>query len=342
MKDSSILLIHRKRSSRSAKIILIFLILLAVTFIIGMNSGSVRLSPLEVFETLIGNGTKKQNIVLFHLRLPRMIISILAGAGFAVSGAVLQSISRNGLSEPGILGINDGAGLMVLLIAFMAPSPETANPFFLPFVALVGATGSAALIYTLSYKKGHGLIPTRLILVGIAVGAGLSAVSIILTLRLSPENYDFVLQWSMGNLYGANWAYVLALLPWSCILLSFAYSKSHALNLLSMDDNIGTGLGLAIEKEKRLLLAVSIGLSASSVAIAGSIGFVGLIGPHLARRLVGPKHQYMLPVAALTGGLLVLAGDTIARSVMQYSELPAGLIITFLGAPYFLYLLIKS
>ncbi|MCI3924722.1 iron ABC transporter permease [Paenibacillus sp. TRM 82003] len=334
--------IHRIRTKKSMTLVVSISTLLFLTFIVSMNTGTVQLSPLEVWSTLFGDGSRKQEIILYHLRLPRMVIAVMVGAGLAVSGAILQGISRNGLSDPGILGINAGAGLAVLALVSMAPSRQMADPFVLPFFALVGASLTAVLIYLLAYKKGQGMTPTRLLLVGIAVAAGLSAVTVILTLKLNPENFNFVLQWNLGTLWGANWDFVLALLPWSLLLLPFAFMKSHMLNILSLNDSIGTGLGLSLEREKLILLAVAVGLAASAVATGGGIGFIGLIAPHMARRLVGPKHQFMLPVTAMAGALLVLAGDTIARSVMEYSEIPAGVVISLLGAPYFLYLLIKS
>ncbi|WP_112182468.1 MULTISPECIES: iron ABC transporter permease [Paraliobacillus] len=342
MKLVTITEIQHKRMVKSLKLILIFAILLAIVFVISMNTGTVRLSPQEVFDTLLGNSSDKHHIILYQLRLPRMIIAIMVGASLAISGAILQGISRNGLADPGIIGINSGAGLVVLLIVVMKPTSTGVNPYILPLFALIGAALTALLIYLLAFKKGEGMTPTRLLLVGIAVSAGLSAVSIILTLRLNPNEYDFVLQWNLGNLYGGNWSFVLALLPWTLLLLPYVYYKSHVLNLLNLNDALGTSLGLSLEREKLYLLAVAVGLAASAVAIGGGIGFIGLMGPHIARKLVGPKHQFMLPVTALIGSLLVLTGDTIARSIMKYSELPAGIIITLIGAPYFLYLLIKS
>ncbi|RAV23283.1 FecCD family ABC transporter permease [Paenibacillus contaminans] len=333
---------NNKRTKRSIKIICLFAILLVAGFIISLNVGRYSIAPGDVLQTLLGEGTKKQNIVLFDLRLPRMIIAVLMGAGLAVSGAILQGISRNGLSDPGILGINSGAGLAVLLFVSFYPSNSLAPPFMMPVLALLGAGLTAAFIYLLSYKRGVGISPTRLLLTGIAVGAGLSAVSIILTLQLNPRNLEFVVTWQMGSLWGSNWKFVLALLPWIVILLPFAYWKSKELNMLSMSEQMAGGLGVSIHKERLVLMASAVGLAASSVAVGGGVGFVGLLGPHIARRLVGPQHQYMLPITAGIGALLVLAGDTIGRSFMANTEIPAGVVISLLGGPYFVYLLMRS
>jgi len=330
------------RKQRSFKLIVLIAVLLVIGFVVSLNIGRYSIPPAEVLQTLLGNGSKKQNIVLYDLRLPRMIISVLMGMGLAVSGAVLQGISRNGLSDPGILGISSGAGLAVLLFVSFYPVNSAAPPFLMPFLALVGSGATAVLIYLLSYKKEQGISPTRLLLSGIAVGAGLSAVSIILTLQLNPRNLEFVVTWQMGSLWGANWKFVLALLPWIVILLPYVYWKSRMLNVLSMNEQIAASLGVAINRERLWLLAAAVGLAASSVATGGGIGFIGLLGPHIARRLVGPQHQYMLPVTAGVGALLVLTGDTIGRSFMANTEIPAGVVISLLGGPYFIYLLMRS
>ena len=335
-------LFGQSRKNRSIKIIILFGVLLFIGFMISLNIGRYSISPAEVLQTLLGNGSKKQNIVLYDLRLPRMIIAVLMGTGLAVSGAVLQGISRNGLSDPGILGISSGAGLAVLLFVSFYPVNSEAPPFLMPFLALVGAGATAVLIYVLSYKKGQGISPTRLLLTGIAVGAGLSAVSIILTLQLNPRNLEFVVTWQMGSLWGSNWKFVLALIPWILILLPYVYWKSSVLNMLSLNEHIAESLGVSINKERLLLLGAAVGLAASSVAIGGGIGFVGLLGPHIARRLVGPQHQYMLPITAGVGALLVLIGDTVGRSFMEFTEVPAGVVISLLGGPYFIYLLMRN
>ena len=304
-----------------------------------MNTGYIKLSPLEVIRTLFGFGTDKQQLILFEFRLPRIIISILVGMGLAVSGCVLQGISRNALADPGILGINAGAGLAVMLFISFFPSTTATPVFLLPVLAFTGAGVTAVIIYSLAYKRHEGISPMRLLLTGVAVAAGISSAMIVLTLRLSPENYQFVATWLAGSIWGSNWKFVLALLPWIVVLMPFVFSKARVLNVLNLGDLTATGLGASIEKERRVLLAAAVGLAGASVSVSGGIGFVGLIGPHLARQLVGARHQFLLPAAALTGGLLVLIADTIGRWILQPSEIPAGIVVAVIGAPYFLYLL---
>ncbi|MGG3450592.1 FecCD family ABC transporter permease [Domibacillus aminovorans] len=331
-----------KRRKRSITTLSVFLVLIVVAFIISVNTGHIRLTPIELIRTLFGAGTDKQELVLFDFRLPRIIISVLVGAALAVSGCVMQGLSRNALADPGILGINAGAGLVVMLYVAFFPTQTVSSVLLLPVLAWLGAGLTAALIYVLSFKKGEGLLPTRLLLTGIAVAAGISAFTIVLTLRLSPEQYQFVATWMAGSIWGSNWKFVAALLPFIVILLPFVCYKARVLNILSLGDQMAVGLGTSVEKERLVLLAAAVGLAGSSVSVSGGIGFVGLIAPHLVRRLIGPKHQFLLPGSALAGALLVLVADTIGRWIIQPSEIPAGIVVAVIGAPYFLYLLARS
>ncbi|RAT96325.1 iron ABC transporter permease [Brevibacillus sp. Leaf182] len=331
----------RKRN-RAFAVMTILAILIFIAFIISMNTGYIRLSPSDLLMTLIGSGTDKQSLILFEFRLPRIVISLLIGAGLAVSGCIIQGISRNALAEPGILGINAGAGLMVMLFISFYPSTSAAPVFLLPVLALIGASVTAALIFALSYKRHKGLSPTRIVLTGIAVAAGMSAAMIVLTLKLSPDKYQFVATWLAGSIWGTNWKFVLSLLPWIAILIPYVFYKARVMNVLNLGEELAKGLGAPVAKEQLKLLAAAVGLAAACVAVSGGIGFVGLIGPHLARRLVGPKHEMLLPTSALTGALLVIVADTIGRWIMQPSEIPTGIVVAVIGAPYFLYLLARS
>ncbi|MCS7459111.1 iron ABC transporter permease [Paenibacillus doosanensis] len=333
---------ERKRVARAVLVLAALAVLLLLMLLISMNTGYIRLGPLDVFRTFFGAGTAKQHLILFEFRLPRIVITMLVGAGLAVSGCILQGISRNALADPGMLGINAGAGLMVILFISFYPTTTAAPVFVLPFLALIGAGLTATIIYVLAYKRHEGLSPTRLVLTGIAVAAGISAAMIVLTLRLDPQNYQFVAVWLAGSVWGSNWKFVLALLPWLIVLLPYAFYKARVLNVLNLGEQTATGLGAPVEKERLGLIAAAVGLAGSCVAVGGGIGFVGLIGPHLARRLIGPKHQHLLPASALTGGLLLIVADTIGRSIMQPEEIPAGIVVAVIGAPYFLYLLARA
>ncbi len=332
---------QQKTRKKNLFVLSILTILIIITFIISMNTGVIKLTPMEVLRTLFGQGDAQQQLILFEFRLPRIVIAVLVGMGLAISGAILQGISRNALADPGILGINAGAGLAVMLFISFFPATAAAPVYLLPVLAFFGSGMTAILIYALSYKRHEGITPMRLLLTGIAVAAGISSAMIVLTLRLSPENYQFVATWLAGSIWGSNWKFVLSLLPWLVVLLPFVYTKSRVLNILNLGELTAVGLGASIEKERRWLLAASVGLAGASVSVSGGIGFVGLIAPHLARQLVGAKHQFLLPASALVGGLLVLMADTIGRSLLEPSEIPAGIVVAVLGAPYFLYLLAR-
>lgn len=331
--------IDHNRQKRGIVIMSIIAVLIVLVFIVSMNIGYIRLSPIEVMKTLFGKGTDRQWLILFEFRLPRIVISVLIGAGLAVSGCIMQGVSRNPLADPGVLGINAGAGLMVMLFISFNPMTTMGSIFLLPLLALIGAGLSAILIYALAYKKNEGISSSRLILNGIAVAAGISSAMIVLTLGLDPQKYQFVAKWLAGSIMGTNWKFVLALLPWIVVLLPFVFYKARVMNVITLGNATATGLGTDVHKESIMLLAVSVALAGSSVAVSGGIGFVGLIAPHLARRLVGPKHQLLLPASALTGALLVIVADTIGRSILQSSEIPTGIVVAVVGAPYFLYLL---
>ncbi|MCU6707907.1 iron ABC transporter permease [Paenibacillus sp. J5C_2022] len=331
-----------RRLRRGMMVMSIMSALIIIVFIISMNTGHIRLTPLEVLKTLFGFGTDKQVLILWQFRLPRIVISVLIGAGLAVSGCIMQGISRNALADPGILGINAGAGLMLMLFISFYPTTAAAPVFLMPVLAFIGAGLTAVLIYALAYKRHQGLSPNRLLLTGIAVAAGISAAMIVMTLRLDPDKYQFVATWLAGSIWGTNWEFVFSLLPWICVLLPYVMLKAQTMNVLNLGESTATGLGANVSHEQVKLLGAGVALAASCVAVSGGIGFVGLIGPHLARRLVGPKHQLLLPASALTGALLVLTADTIGRSVIQPSEIPTGVVTAVIGAPYFLYLLARS
>ncbi|MGF7059867.1 FecCD family ABC transporter permease [Brassicibacter mesophilus] len=332
----------RKIAMRNTAIVFGCVTLLIISFIISMNTGYVKLSPLDTLRTLFGGGTDKENMILFDLRLPRTVVSILIGVGLSLSGCIIQSISKNPLADPGLLGINAGAGLMVILYVLFFGAQSFLSIFTLPFLALLGGGITAVTIYVLAFKNGEGIAPMRLILTGIAVQAGISALTTVLVVKLDDTQFDFVAVWQAGSVWGSNWKFVLALLPWLLLLIPYVFAKSCVLDVLNLDDDVACSLGALVEKERRKLLAASVALASSSVAVSGNISFIGLIAPHLARRLVGSKHSILLPTCALVGAGLVSAADTIARVIVQSFDIPTGIMVAIIGAPYFLYMLTKS
>ncbi|WP_206711458.1 FecCD family ABC transporter permease [Peribacillus faecalis] len=314
-------------------------ILIVLASLLSLHFGVVSISPSEVFQTFIGNGSAKQELVLFQIRLPSIILAILIGAGMAISGAILQAITNNDLADPGILGINSGAGLAVVLyIAFFQQLGS--NVYLLPMFAFVGALLTAVLIVALAWKGGFQSI--RLVLVGIGVNAGLGALLIAFQLKMNPIDFMKAVVWLSGDLWATQWKYVWALLPWYIVLIPFALYKAKSLNVLTLGDSISTGLGINVAREKLILLVLAVAFAGLGVSCGGGIAFLGLIAPHIARRLVGAKHGLMLPVAAMLGAVILLLADTIGRNIVLPAEIPAGIVVSLISAPYFIYLLMRS
>ncbi|EAC3183430.1 iron ABC transporter permease, partial [Listeria monocytogenes] len=172
--------------------------------------------------------------------------------------------------------------------------------------------------------------------------AAIAALITLLTVRLDPQNYQRYAEWMAGNIWASSWQYVFALLPWLIVLGAIAFMKVKTLDVLSFGDQVATGLGVRVEREKFVLLIVAVGLAAACVSVSGGIAFIGLIGPHIARKLVGSAHRWVMVTAALSGGLLLLLADTIGRLIIQPSEIFAGIVVAIIGAPYFLFLLAKA
>ncbi|MED4128382.1 iron ABC transporter permease [Shouchella miscanthi] len=324
--------------------IVTLILLILLTFIVSLQTGAIQIQPVDVLRTLVGLGSERDALILFEFRLPRMVIALLVGAALAVSGAILQSISQNELADPGILGINTGAGLAVVIFIYFFQGSLTGVSqlpiFIMPLFAFIGAAFAAFLIYIFAWKKG--ITPVRLILVGIAVNAAFSALLIVIQLRMAPNDFMQATIWLTGSIWGSTWSYVVTILPWLLILVPLAIYKARTLNVMQVGTESAISLGVSMEKERRFLLILAVALAAISVAVAGGIAFLGLVAPHIARKLVGPQHQIMIPTATLVGAFILLAADMIGRNVLAPSEIPVGIVIAIIGAPYFLYLLMRT
>lgn len=310
-----------------------------------VNAGTMDIPFDVVLSTLFGRGTPESELTLFQFRLPRIAMAILVGMGIAVSGAILQGVAQNPLADPGILGINSGAGFAVVLYMFFFQNTAFLtgwlSVFLMPLTALAGAFLAAILIYVLSLKDGR-VTPIRLLLMGIGINAAFGAGLIILQMKMEPVDFMKAIVWLSGTIWGTNWTFVWALLPWILILLPWAIYRSSLLDVLRLGDPLAIGLGARTESARRGLLIVAVALAGSCVAVGGGITFLGLLAPHIARRLVGAAHARVLPLSAALGALLLLSADTAGRVVMAPMELPVGIVVSILGAPYFIYLLIRE
>jgi iron complex transport system permease protein len=323
-------------------ILCILLAFIIITSVIGMGLGYSTLSYDRLIPTFLGQGTFKEEFVLFSIRLPRMIITLLAGMALALSGAILQGITRNDLADPGIIGINSGAGVAIAVFFLFFPIEPGSFVYLLPLIAFIGALVTACLIYLLSYSRNEGLQPVRLVLIGIGFSFALYGVMIVLISSAERTKVDFIAKWLAGNIWGSDWPFIWALLPWLAILIPFTLYKANRLNLLGLSEPVAIGVGVSIEKERIVLLLTAVALAASAVSVTGGISFIGLMAPHIAKALVGPRNQLFIPVAILIGGWLLLFADTIGRNIVEPDGIPAGIMVALIGAPYFMYLLLKK
>ncbi|RCX17737.1 iron complex transport system permease protein [Fontibacillus phaseoli] len=317
-------------------------VLILIMMGVGAGLGASSLSFSRIFPTLFGQGTFKEEFILFSIRLPRIIVTVLAGMALALSGSILQGVTRNDLADPGLLGINTGAGMAVAVYFLFFPIEAGVFAYLLPVVAFAGAFVASALIYLFSYDRQTGLQPVRLVLVGVCFSMAMSGLMVVLVSSASREKVDFIYSWLAGGIWGSDWPFILALLPWLIVLIPVTLFKTKQLNLLNLGETVAIGTGVRVERDRMVLLAAAVALAASAVSITGSISFIGLMAPHIARSLVGPRNQLFIPVAILTGGWLLLVADTIGRNLFPPDGIAAGIMVALIGAPYFIYLLLKK
>ena len=321
---------------RALPVLLALLLLLLAAVILSVSYGEYRIAPFDVVRATLGleTGNDDYPLVVRLFRLPRIVLAALVGAALAVSGAILQGITRNPLADPGILGISSGAALAaVSLLVYFTAAPA----LLLPWAAFGGSLLTAALIYLLAWRGGSS--PLRLILIGIGFAAAAQALTTLLVVFGEINDVQRAFVWLSGSVYGRGWAEVRMLALWLVVLLPLTFLSARQLNTLSLGDESATGLGVGLERTRAFLILLSVALAAGAVAAAGTVGFVGLVAPHITRRLVGPGHEGLLPASALTGALLVVLADLVGRTVIAPSQLPAGLITAMIGAPYFMVLL---
>lgn len=327
------------------KQLLVIIVLVVATFllsVLSINSGKMSLPPNIVFQVLLGQGTPQQELIVFDFRIPRIILSIFVGIGMGVSGLIMQSLLKNDMASPGTLGISSGSGLFVLMYIVLFKSESVFAAYSLPVLSFIGGILSAVIIFFLSYSKKRDMSPTTLILTGVAVGSGYGAITTMLSLRMDDRQMEFMQKWQAGNLWGDEWLYLNVLIPWTVLLVFYAFFKSQTLNTIHLGDETAKGLGVSVKREFIVLILVAVALSSGSVALGGNFFFVGMIAPHIARKLVGANHFFTIPASGLIGAIIILVADTITRSISFGSDVPTGIVITVLSTPYFLYLLSKA
>ncbi|MGE8003868.1 FecCD family ABC transporter permease [Lysinibacillus sp. NPDC093216] len=322
--------------------LLVWILLTIVIFVMGISMGAASVSIDRILPILMGDGSFKESFVLFSVRLPRLFVLAAAGMALALAGAVLQGVTRNDLADPGIIGINAGAGVGITLFYLLVNGDLPNFAYMLPLVGFCSALLTAICIYFFSYKRNEGVQPVQLILVGVGVASALSGVMIILISSAERSDVQFIAQWLAGNIWGTDWPFFWALLPWLVLGIPYIFYKANVLNVLAMTEQTAVGLGLNIERERLQLLVVSVALAAAAVSVTGGIAFIGLMAPHIAKQLVGPRYQFFLPLTLFIGASLLMLADTIGRVAISSATVPAGIVVACIGAPYFLYLLRKN
>ena len=321
------------KMKRRMLILTAFIVLVIIAFMTSLVNGSVEISPAQIFGNEEISETKRQ--ILQNIRLPRTIVAMLVGVNLSLSGAILQAVMKNPLADPHIIGISSGAGLFGIFVMLVKPE----GGYLVTPTAFIGAMLAAFLIYLLAWKDG--IRPIRVILAGVAVsaflGAGISAMLIFYSDRVHSA-----LMWMVGGLSARSWNHVEILYPYTLIGTALTLLSTRHLNILQLGDEVAKGLGLRVDLVRTVLTAIAALLAASAVCVVGLLGFVGLIIPHTARLLIGSDYRLLLPASALFGAGVLTISDTFARTMFAPTELPVGILMAVLGAPFFLFLLRKE
>lgn len=334
-------IVARKRTrihppTRYAVIGMAFLLL--ILMVLHIMLGEQNTGFVSAVRALWGHGDAEQILIVQTLRAPRAIVAGLVGAALAVSGAILQGVIRNPLAAPDVMGITGGAS--VGSVVFITVMSNTFSIQLMPLAGILGAFIAAFLIYIIAWR--NGVNPLRLVLVGIGISSLMSALTSFM-LVFSPEySASSVYIWLTGTVYGSSWEHVWTLLPWLIICTLFVSLFMKSMNIQLLQDEVAIALGSQVQRNRMILVLISVCFAGAAVSVGGVIGFVGLIAPHAARRMVGPVFSRLIPVSALFGAKVVMLADLIARTAFQPYDIPVGVFTSGVGAPFFIYLLYRS
>ena len=329
------------KTSQKVGILVVLAIILLLSIMIAVNMGYSSVALKDVIKAFFGIGNPGKIIIIRQLRLPRILVGALCGIGLALSGSVLQSVTGNVLADPGILGINAGAGIAVLLFLAFFPEMYAQSMEIIPIFAFIGGLSVLVFLYIFAYRNGK-LSMKFFLTGGIGMAAGINAVMLILSTGLENSNFQMVSRWLVGSLWGTDWHHLKLLLLYLIVPVLFLLCYSRKIDIMLMGREAAIGLGVSVEREYSVLLFISVWLAAACVSVCGGVGFIGLVSPHIAKRLVGIRHCFLLPCAMMTGALICVLGDAVGRMVVQAIEIPVGIVVSVLSAPYFLYLLNKK
>jgi iron complex transport system permease protein len=314
--------------------ILFGLVLLVV--LISLFTGAVPFTMREVWNALFGE-TGLASVILFQLRLPRIVLALFVGAALSMSGACFQALLRNALADPYVLGVSSGAALGVMLALIWLPRVVSAQPIF----GLIGALATTGIVYMLGFRHGH-LLSHSLLLAGVISASFLSAVIVFLMTAMNSRDLRSITYWLMGDLSYSTGVPIGLVIGAVLAAGSLAWLQASSLNVMLMGEQEAQALGVDVRRVKLLTYLAASALTAVAVASAGSIGFIGLLVPHLVRLIFGNDYRILLPTSALAGATVLIAADTLARTVAAPTELPVGAVTAVCGAPLFIYLLRRS
>ena len=320
-------------SFRAISFYVVTLSLMVLLFGLSIRLGTYTLSFEEIWAAF--QPDDKNYFTLMEYRLPRAMLAILLGGALAISGVLVQSVVRNPLASPDILGINNAAGLVAVSVLMFLPNLAF---YWMPIFAFLGGVLSFVILWIVC---GFNFRPIKMAIIGVALSALWAAISHYLMLT-NPVEINTAMLWLTGSLWGRSWSYLNVVLPWLVVLLPLPFIFCRDLDTLGLGENKASTLGVTVNKVQISVLVLAVALSTTAVAICGPIAFLGLVAPHLARRLVGGRHRTLLPAALIIGALLLQLSDILARVIDPPTELPAGILTAIIGAPYFFYLLMRT
>ena len=334
------------RHFSAGRLIGILLILLPVVALFSLTVGTVSISWLEALGAIFGNASSAQiDTILFDIRLPRILLAIFVGAVLASTGAVMQGLFRNPLADPSLIGVSSGASvgasIMIVTAGGAIQGGALVGLSLVSIGAFVGGFLATLLVYRLA-TSGMGTSVTTMLLAGIAIGALAGALNSLLSYFSDNDMLRQISLWQMGNLSGASWLKVSIMGVVAVLLMSLFPRDSKALNALLLGESEARHLGINVQWVKRRLIALTALGVGVSVAVAGLVGFVGLIMPHIIRLMIGPDHRWLIPASGLAGAVLLVIADSLARVIVIPAELPTGILTAILGAPFFVILLLQQ
>ncbi len=343
-------IVYHKYTARKRVVIMLLFILVAMTSVFAINAGSTNLNLLQVVQAILGKGTDISDIVIWQIRMPRVLAAIIAGAGLSVAGCVMQNNLRNPLASPSTLGISNAAafGANLAIIVFGAGSIQSTggdavninNPYLVTGSAFIWSMAAAVIILLLARFRGFS--PEAMVLAGVALSSLFSAGTILIQYFAQDVQIAAAVFWTFGDLGRATWNEVIILACLTSLSILYFMFRRWDYNALDSGEETAKSLGVHVENIRMGGMFISCMITAVAVSFLGVIGFIGLVAPQIMRRIIGGDHRYLIPASALAGSLLLLVSDTLARTIISPVVLPVGVITSFFGAPLFLYLLARG